>query len=152
VLRSAELQCCIDKLILNWKIANQVYLSELYADDLKKINQHVEKYMQMLMEDNFSGLELISSSEYFNNLIKTSRFSEINLKNISQFSFSRRESGAYDFMFMINYDFMQEEQKISGQAEVHLYFRKNSENKMILTATDLQFQDEELTPESVAEE
>ena len=149
VLRSAELTCQIGELNLNWRIANQVYLSELYAEDLKKINQHVENYMQMLMENNFSGLELISSSEYVNSVMKTSRFSEINLKNINKFAFSRRQSGAYDFMFILNYNFMQEEQEIFGQAEVHLYFRKNSENQMILTATDLKFEDFE--PESELE-
>ncbi|MBD5142059.1 MAG: hypothetical protein HDT22_00355 [Ruminococcus sp.] len=150
ILRSAELQCNIGDLLLNWRIANQVYLAELHADDLKKMNSHVADYMKMLIADDFSGLELISSNEYFNNLIKSSRFSEINLKNINKFAFSRRESGAYDFMFVVNYDTMQEEQNISGQAEVHLYFRKNSENQMILTATDLQF--EEIQPEPIAEE
>ncbi|MDE7094655.1 MAG: hypothetical protein K2O52_07070, partial [Oscillospiraceae bacterium] len=61
---------------------------------------------------------------------------------------------AYDFMFVVNYEDMQEEQNISGQAEVHLYFRKNSENQMILTATDLQFEDiiENADSEPVAEE
>lgn len=141
VLRSAELQCNIGELVLTWKTSNQVYLSELHAEDLRSMNCHVAEYMQMLLTDDFSGLEQISSSEYVNNLSESNRFSGITPEAVSRFSMSRRESGAYDFAFVIAYHTIQDGQVLAGQADMHLYFRKNTENQIILTATDLQVHD-----------
>ncbi|MDE6730570.1 MAG: hypothetical protein K2J71_07335, partial [Oscillospiraceae bacterium] len=159
VLRSAALHCKLFGSVLNWKISNQFYLSSLTVEDLKLINQHVMAYMDMLMTQDFSGLGAISSEEYTGNLMKQQIPEDISLKRISQFWFSQRESGAYDFAFRINYHNYHNYHKIlkypdsperqpklqipvSGQAEIHCYFRRNAENKMILTAADLQFHDD----------
>lgn len=135
-LRRAEFSCKIaENLELNWKIANQVYLAELHTEDLRRINQIVSAYLLMLQENDFSNLSAISSSEYFNTLAKPDSFTGILSDHVSHFSFSRRESGAYDFTFTISYhqDAVPEEK----QMQIHLYFRKNAENQMILTAADL---------------
>lgn len=151
VLRRADLQCRLLGSVLDWRISNQVYLSELCAEDLEMINQYAADYMQMLKENDFSRIEKISGTEYSENLIKQDLFEEIYPEEISQFWFSRRQSGAYDFAFRIAYHRTckiydsetgaESLQNIPGQAEVHCYFRKNTENQMILTASDLQFRD-----------
>ncbi|MDE5768054.1 MAG: hypothetical protein K2H82_01580 [Oscillospiraceae bacterium] len=163
VLRSAKLHCKLFGSVLNWKISNQFYLSSLSVADLKSMNQHVPAYLDMLTAQDFSGLGEISGEEYIGNLMKQQIPENVSLKEISQFWFSQRESGAYDFAFRINYQRTLENSEIqnispdsdsdpetqtelpisvSGQAEIHCYFRRNAENKMILTAADLQFHDD----------
>jgi len=144
-LRSAELACQVrtaENLTLRWKIANQVYLSDLSAADLRSINHHAQAYMQMLEQNDFRRLSEISNSEYFNNLEKPGILAEYRFENISRFSFSRRESGAYDFAFRLSYhiDAIPEAEPVSGRADVHFYFRRNAENQMILTAADFRFE------------
>ncbi|MBR1555631.1 MAG: hypothetical protein IJ644_09625 [Oscillospiraceae bacterium] len=135
LLRRAEFSCPVaETLTLNWKIANQFYLSELTASDLRRINQIVPAYMEMLTENNFRNLGEVTSSEYFSTLVKNSRLQELEFDSIGDFAFSRRESGAYDFTFrMISHPSSAPEEKI----QIHLYFRKNAENQMILTASEL---------------
>lgn len=151
VLRRADLQCRLLGSPLNWRISNQVYLAELCAEDLEIINQYVADYMQMLQENDFFGLEKISGTEYSGNLIKQDLFEGIRPGKISQFWFFQRQSGAYDFAFRMEYRSTRKisdpetgtelSQIVPGQAEVHCYFRKNTENRLILTASDLQFRD-----------
>ena len=125
VFRRAEFSCEItDTLTLNWKIANQVYLSELTKDDLRRINRIVSAYMQMIQNQDFRNIDDLTAEEYVNTLIKPSLPDTV-FTEVHNFSFSRRESGAYDFTFML------------GNTEIHLYFRKNPENQMLLTAADI---------------
>lgn len=156
VLRSAELTCELFGSVLNWKISNQYYLENLSAGDLKVINQHVQTYLDMLEQQDFSGLDGISGEEYTGNLMKQQLPADVIPGEISQFWFSQRKSGAYDFAVRMDYqkDPESQESQISqtGQAEIHCYFRKNTENKMILTAADLQcYDDPEPDPEPVSE-
>ena len=135
IFRRAELSCNISGNIwLNWKIANQVYLSELSKEDLRQINKIVSAYLQMLKTNDFQNLENMTSEEYYPALIQQS-LPEGNYKRTEHFSFSRRESGAYDFAFCLN-----------GKPEklnIHLYFRRNAEKHMILTAADIRSNAEE---------
>ena len=133
-LCSAEFVCNIaENLNLNWKISNQFYLSELTVSDLWHINQGVQCYMQMLRENNFRNLNQISVSEYFSSLAKTVFPEQAVFETADNFSFSRRESGAYDFTFCITCSV----DSVQTQKKVHLYFRRNAENQMILTAADI---------------
>ncbi|MBR4320051.1 MAG: hypothetical protein IKI37_01825 [Oscillospiraceae bacterium] len=129
VLRNVEFDCQIaENVILHWKTSNQYYFSELEADDLRRINAIAQKYMQMLHDDNFSNLSEISTGEYFASLTKPNLLHGMTYTQVNDFSFSRRESGAYDFSFLA------EGQK---NMRIHFYFRKNSENQVILTAADV---------------
>lgn len=130
VFRRAEFSSQItDKLNLNWKIANQVYLAELTKEDLRRINRLVSEYMQMLQEGDFQHLGELTAEEYVNTLVKPPLPEDVGYTGISQFAFSRRESGAYDFTFMLNGN--------TESLNIHLYFRRNAENQMILTAADI---------------
>jgi len=134
-LYRAEFSCQLsDKLALEWKIANQFYLSELNASDLRRINQIIPLYMQMLQENNFRNLGEVTSSEYFNTLVKNNPLSGMQFDSISHFAFSHRESGAYDFAFRMA---CHKSSAPEEQMQIHLYFRKNAENEMILTAAEL---------------
>jgi len=136
LLRSAEFSCNIaENLDLNWKISNQFYLSELTAHDLSGINHYAEKYIQMLRENNFRNLGEVSSDEYFNILVKDIFPENAVFDRTEDFSFYRRESGAYDFTFLTSYhiDSGTEEKQI----KLHLFFRRNTENQLILTAADI---------------
>ena len=89
LLRRAEFSCPVtETLSLEWKIANQFYLSGLTASDLRRINQIVPDYMQMLRENNFRNLGEVTSSEYFSTLVKNSRVQEMQFDSISNFAFS----------------------------------------------------------------
>ena len=135
LLRRAEFSCPVTgTLTLHWKIANQFYLSELTASDLRRINQIVPAYMQMLAENDFRNLGEVTSGEYFSTLVKTHRLQGTEFDSIGSFSFSRRESGAYDFTFQLN---SQPSSAPDSIMQMHLYFRKNAENQMILTAAEL---------------
>ncbi len=132
-LRSAEFSCQItENLYLNWKIANQFYLSELTVQDLRDINRMVSAYMQMLRENNFLNLQEVTTPEYFSILAKNGILNTLTPDSADSFSFSRRESGAYDFAFRLCTSAPEQQ-----NMKIHLYFRKNTENQMILTAADL---------------
>ena len=92
------------------------------------MNAIAQSYMQMLHDDDFSNLSEISTGEYFTSLTKPNLLHGVTYTGVSQFSFSRRESGAYDFSFLA------EGQK---KMQIHFYFRKNPENQVILTAADV---------------
>lgn len=129
VLRNAEFDCQIaENVILHWKTGNQYYFSELEADDLRRMNTIAQEYMQMLHDDNFTNLSEVSTGEYFSSLRKPNLLHGVTYTEVNDFSFSRRESGAYDFSFQA------EGQKTM---RIHLYFRKTSENQVILTAADV---------------
>ncbi len=132
-LRCAEFSSQVaENLNLNWKIANQFYLSELTLQDLRSISHMIAAYMQMLRENNFVNLQEVTSPEYFSILAKTGMLDHITPDSADSFSFSQRASGAYDFAFRLCSS-APEQQKI----KIHLYFRKNTENQLILTAADL---------------
>jgi hypothetical protein len=153
VLHRGELQCTIGNLPLNWKISNQVYLSDLTAEDLLRINTCVSQYMDMLtVLNDFSGLADISSVEYTGSLTKPGSFQNLVLDEISDFSFSlsenEKEKGGYDFIFTVSCH--EESAEVSGEdggyrnALMHLHFLRNSENEMILTSADINFQSVEV--------
>ena len=134
-LRSAAFSCHIaENSELLWKTSNQFYLSELTVSDLWHINKWAEIYIQMLRENDFRNLAQISVSEYFSSLARTVFPEQAVLKKADDFSFSRRESGAYDFSFRVSY--MTSSGTAPKQVKLHLYFRKSTENQMILTAAD----------------
>ncbi len=134
VLQSAEFGFPVsDTLSLNWKISNRFYLLSLSAADLRRINQIAADYLQMLRENNFRNLAQVTTSEYFSTLVKSDIMRGLEPESISNFSFSRRESGAYDFTFQIACRRAQERKEL----KLHLYLRKNAENQMILTVADI---------------
>jgi len=139
VLLSAELVSTVLGEYLHWKISNQVYLAELDSKDLRTISHHASAYMQMLEQNDFSALSEIAAIESVSSLTKPGLLGGMQFDSISRFSFSRRESGAYDFSFRLAY----QNESAEGTAEVHLYFRKHPEFHMLLTAADLQFKNAE---------
>ncbi len=152
LLRKAEMFCQIGKLPLEWRIANQVLLADLTEEDLLRINQCVESYMDMLIQSDFTGLPDISGGDYIGGLERPNSFAPgIRFDEISDFSFGflDQDEGIYGFSFSVTYHSDQpmttETEATAPSAEgnqmVHLQFgfSRNSNNKMILTSADLSF-------------
>lgn len=143
VLRRASMTSDICGVALQWRVANQVYLNDLNENDLLRINKIVTSYMLMLQESSFDELPAISASDYIAGLTKPGSFAGMAFDEISGFSFaSADENSAYDFSFTASYHLTDAEaEQMPGTAvQVQLRFRRNTDNKMILTSSNLNFQ------------
>ncbi|MDE5564805.1 MAG: hypothetical protein K2I93_06585 [Oscillospiraceae bacterium] len=146
LLRKAELSCAIENVTLDWRIGNRVYLTDLHEEDLMRINACVSSYMDMLVCSDFSDLPQISAGDYLTGLTKPGSFSDMQFEQISDFSFSLQETGSdtYVFAFSIGCRMTNPETEINAMTvQVRLYFRRNTDNTMILTSAGLDYQPEE---------
>ncbi len=160
IFRKAQMNCMIGTQELQWNISNRIYLSELTPQELLRINHCVESYIGMLLENDFSGIGSISAEEYSAALSKTDCFKNFTFDAVEDFSFaaSSREQHEYDFAFTIRYHAQQPMteaaspemtegdetetvamQDVEGLVNVHLYFRRNTANQLILTSVDLDY-------------
>ncbi len=143
VLRRASMTSDICGVALQWRVANQVYLNDLNENDLLRINKIVTSYMLMLQESSFDELPAISASDYIAGLTKPGSFAGMAFDEISGFSFASADgNSAYDFSFTASYHLTEaESEQMPGTAvQVQLRFRRNTDNKMILTSSNLNFQ------------
>ena len=143
VLRRASMTSDICGVALQWRVANQVYLNDLNENDLLRINKIVTSYMLMLQESSFDELPAISASDYIAGLTKPGSFAGMAFDEISGFSFASADgNSAYDFSFTASYHLTDAEaEQMPGTAvQVQLRFRRNTDNKMILTSSNLNFQ------------
>ena len=143
VLRRASMTTYICGVALQWRVANQVYLNDLNENDLLRINKIVTSYMLMLQESSFDELPTISASDYIAGLTKPGSFAGMAFDEISGFSFASADgNSAYDFSFTASYHLTDADaEKLPGTAvQVQLRFRRNTDNKMILTSSNLNFQ------------
>ena len=143
VLRRASMTSDICGVALQWRVANQVYLNDLNENDLLRINKIVTSYMLMLQESSFDELPTISASDYIAGLTKPGSFAGMAFDEISGFSFASADgNSAYDFSFTASYHLTEaESEQMPGTAvQVQLRFRRNTDNKMILTSSNLNFQ------------
>ncbi|MBQ7013706.1 MAG: hypothetical protein IJN11_07325 [Oscillospiraceae bacterium] len=154
--RKARMQCRIAGLPLEWSVSNQTYLSELNDTDLIRINNVVPQYIDMLISNDFSELSQLTTQENMAGLSKMDCFPGFVFEKVDGFSFSsvdREGVRDYDFAFTLQYDTTpgisgtEPEQNIpeevSGNLEqtvqIHLYFRRNTDNQLILTSATLDF-------------
>ncbi|MBR1458671.1 MAG: hypothetical protein IJ595_04760 [Oscillospiraceae bacterium] len=143
VLRRASMTSDICGVALQWRVANQVYLNDLNENDLLRINKIVTSYMLMLQESSFDELPAISASDYIAGLTKPGSFAGMAFDEISGFSFASADgNSAYDFSFTASYHLTDAgaEQMPGTAVQVQLRFRRNTDNKMILTSSNLNFQ------------
>lgn len=143
VLRKAEMVCQIGGLPLKWRIGNQVFLSELSEEDLLRINNCIAAYMDMLIRSDFTELPQISGGDYIGGLERPNSLSEdMQFDEIGGFSFrsTSQGSGSYDFSFAISYHTDGEDDNVSQTVQLLLRFRRNADNKMILTSAALDYQ------------
>lgn len=152
LLRKAEMLCEIGGVPLEWRVGNQVYLSDLTEDDLLRINHCVAAYMDMLIRSDFSELPQISGGDYIRGLERPGSFSgDTVFDEIGDFSFRSigQESNVYDFSFTITCE--PEAEFASQTVQLQLRFRRNADNKMILISAVLDYQNTELPVETDAE-
>ncbi len=157
VFRRARMQCSIGGEPLSWSISNKTVLSEFDAEDLLRINAIVPAYIDMLIENDFSELASISSADYLAGLSKVDCFPGFVFDEAQDFSFSAVQNGDvrdYDFAFTLQYHQEKTETTTEDNAavmpadsenlleqsvKIHLYFRRNTENQLILTSANLDF-------------
>ncbi len=149
-LQCARMQCDVLGGKLQWNIANRKLLDELSEDDLLRLNECVGTYMDMLEQSDFSDLPDITGSDYIGRLTKPGSFLGMTFEEIGHFSFEdAKKEDTYDFSFAASYhtEETEEQAAVNGTVQLHLYFRRNTENKLILTSADLNFQNPEPTPQ-----
>lgn len=137
-LRSAQMQCEIGGKKLDWRVSNQVYLSDLSEQDLNRICQCITDYISMLIKSDFTDLGSVTASDYFMALSKPNSLLDAKIDALSGFSFSKLEQGVYDFAFTAAYH-TGGSPDISQTVQMDLMLRRNGENKMILTSANLDF-------------
>jgi len=144
ILRKVEMTCPIGSVSLQWRVSNAFYLNDLHEREFNRINECVEKYVNMLLESDFTNLPEISGSDYLGSLTKPGSFTDITFREVNNFSLSVQsfENSSYDFAFTILAD---DKDRTKRTIQVHLYFARNADNQMILTSSDLNFQRAELT-------
>lgn len=146
ILRKAEMLCDIAGIPFEWRLGNRGYLKDLDEDDLLRINECVSDYMDMLIRSDFSGLPQISGGDYIGGLERPNSFTaDMHFDEITNFSFNlqAQKNNTYVFAFTILYHTdtveTEENEKRSQAVQLQLGFRRNSNNKMILTSADLSF-------------
>ena len=145
-LLRAEMETPIGGQLLHWRLSNQVFLSDLSEQDLLRISQYTTSYLDMLLQDDFSGLAAISSSDYISGLSKPGTMPDARIDSIHDFSFSRQEQDVYDLSFTASY--RNPGVRIGSQSvQMHLLFRRGTDTHMLLTSANLDFQSaEKLVP------
>ncbi len=144
VLRKIEMKCSVGEISFLWRVSNAVYMNDLLEKDFERINECVQKYIDMLLKSDFTSLPEISGGDYIGSLTKPNSFTDITFREVNRFSFSVQsfETSSYDFAFTILGD---GSDRTKSTIQVHLYFTRNADNQMILTSSDLNFQRAELT-------
>lgn len=138
-LDSAEMVCAVGELTLQWQPSKYRLLPELEEDDLLRINNCVELYMEMLLTSDFTALPEITSSDSVGKLTRPGSFSGMELDTVSDLSFDKEEDIGYDLAFTLGYHMTEAEQS-AQTVQVHLYFQRNADNILILSSADLDFQ------------
>lgn len=146
VMRRAELQAVIGEQKLIWRVANQVYLSDLTEKDLLQMNRSIAAYTGMLLADDFTELSGISSGEYISGLTKPGSMPYAQIDRISGFSLSKQDTLTYDLAFTASYHTSEIR---DAAVQMHLMFRRGAERTMILTSANLDFQS---APQATAEQ
>lgn len=142
VLRRAELGTLIGTRTLSWRLSNQVYLADLSEQDLLRISRCVTAYTGMLLADDFSALGTLTTSDYLSGLSKPGTMPGTRIDEVYNFSFSRQDGETYDLAFTMRcrpYRTRGDSQLV----QMHLLFRRGTDNHMILTSANLNFQSAE---------
>lgn len=141
-LHRAELQCAIGTEKLNWRVSNQVYLADLAEDDLRRMNRSVSAYISMLIDDDFTDLPEIAQTDSIGGLTRPGTMPDAKFDRVSDFSLTKADpdvygADAYDFAFTAEYHLTDE---AAQTVHIHLFFRRDAENDMILSSANLNFQ------------
>lgn len=137
-LQAAQMQCAVGGKMLNWRVSNQVYLTELDEHDLQRISRCITVYTDMLIQDDFSDLSSITSSDFFSALSKPGSMPDAKIDALGGFSLSKQESATYDLAFTATYHTGGSPEHAQS-VQMHLFLRRNAENQMILTSANLNF-------------
>ena len=146
VLRDARLSCDIGGKILQWRVGNQVFLSDLKEADLRRMDYCVEQYMDMLIRNDFTDLIQIASGDYLTPLTRPGSFTGLQIRQADGFSLNKDEKEKDVYVFSFTLDCRPE--KAGGEipaqtVAVQLSFRRNAENSMILTSAGLDYRSAE---------
>ncbi|MBQ4465023.1 MAG: hypothetical protein II916_03580 [Oscillospiraceae bacterium] len=147
VLTSAEMECPVGKVSLQWRLSNRVYLQQLSEADLLRINRGISEYMTMLIEDDFTGLPDISDTDYIAGLTRPGTMPRAKIDRLNGFSFSMQNEEIYDVAFTAAYH-MAGERTAFQSVQAHLLFRRGANNKMLLTSVNLNFRSKETPTEA----
>ena len=151
-LRRAELKTTVGTRTLSWRISNQVYLTDLSEQDLLRISQCVSSYTDMLLADDFSGLASVTTSDYLSGLSKPGTMPGARIDRVFDFSFSGQDKENYDLACSAEYRPAGSREK-KQIVQMHLLFRRGTDNRMILTSANLNFQSvEPPAPSETADE
>ncbi len=146
ILQKARMETYVSELPMEWEVTGSLYLSDLQPEGLRTISRHVNAYMQMLLENDFTGLPMISSPEHIGGLSINDSFNGAVFERIRDVDFSASvgtENRVYDLSFVIEYHTGTREH-LSGQSvQVDLYFQKTAENQVILTSVNMDFHSSE---------
>ncbi len=147
VLQKASMETFVGGIAMEWEVTGSLYLAELKPEGLQGISSHVTDYMEMLLSNDFSNLSLITSAEYIGGLSINDSFNGAVFDRIRDVAFTGSmgtENRIYDLSFTIEYHTNTARETISGQSvQVHLYFQKTPENKVILTSVNMDFHNSE---------
>lgn len=160
--RRANMQCSFGETELLWNVTNKTYLSELTAEDLLTINHAVSAYMDMLVTNDFSGLEEISGNDYMMGLSIHDSFKGYAVTEVRDFSFSYddpSERNGYVFSFSVQCrpvgtQALQKKENGSAlpsgeqDARINLRFFRSSANTLILISAGIDFQASESATEN----
>ena len=103
ILRKVEMHCPIGEISFDWRVSNAFYLNDLHEKEFRRINECVQKYIDMLLQSDFTNLPEISASDYLGGLTKPNSFTDITFHEVNQFSLRVQsfENSSYDFAFTI---------------------------------------------------
>ena len=141
-LHRAELNSAVGSQVLSWRVSNQVYLSELSEQDLLHLSKCITAYTEMLIGDDFSELASITTSDYLSGLSKPGTMPGAQIDRIFDFYLSRQGTELYDLAFSALYR-SSGERESSQTVQMHLLFRRGTDNHMLLTSANLDFQSAE---------
>lgn len=146
VLRDAALTSNIGGAVLHWRTGNQTFLKDLKETDLRRMDDCVERYMDMLIRSDFTDLVQISSGDYLTPLTRPGSFTGLRIREADRFSLNKDEKDrdVYVFSFMLDCRPADPAGEIPAQTvAVQLSFRRNAENSMILTSAGLDYRSAE---------
>ncbi len=137
-LISAKIVSPVGSQELLWRVSNQVYLSDLTENDLRRISRSLSAYMSMLIEDDFAGLSDITDADFIPALTRPGTMPRAKVDKVSGFSLTKKNTEIYELAFTAAYH-QPGEKNASQSVQVHLQFRRGAENRMLLTSANLDF-------------
>ncbi len=141
-LQRAEMKTPVGNRTLEWRVSNQVYLSELTEADLLTVSKCITAYTGMLLADDFSGLSAITTSDHLSGLTKPGTMPGARIDRVFDFSLARQDKELYDLAFSAMYH-RSGKRESDQMVQMHLLFRRGTDNHMILTSANLDFQSAE---------